>query len=282
MQILFFENLNSVSVCWRKPADVEIAEDNFNQLVDNATLYVPAGTAERYLEHAVWRKFANIVEASPISVGDITARYGSRTSVPIYLKNEEQMAGLQFRLTLPEGVTLAEKDGEIIISTTERTEGFAIMGQKDLDEENSYIVVLLSFDGAEISGNEGAIMNLRVDISDTLSLGDYTISIEDIVLTTNSFMEHVPEGSYAELTVTDMLLGDVNGDGIITVTDAVSVVNYILRNPSSNFIAVAADMNGDGIINVTDAVSIVNNILNQSVSHHAKMKLASEVCLDPQ
>ena len=57
-------------------------------------------------------------------------------------------------------------------------------------------------------------------------------------------------------------LGDANGDGKVTITDAVAVVNYILGNASSNFVFEAADVNGDSKITITDAVGIVNIILN--------------------
>ena len=57
-------------------------------------------------------------------------------------------------------------------------------------------------------------------------------------------------------------VGDANGDGEVTITDAVAVVNYILGNPSENFIKVAADVDGDGMVTIADAVALVNIIMN--------------------
>ena len=64
-------------------------------------------------------------------------------------------------------------------------------------------------------------------------------------------------------TTTDaaVLLGDVNNDGQVTITDAVGIVNYILGNPAAGFNEDAADVNGDGDITITDAVGVVNIIL---------------------
>ena len=56
--------------------------------------------------------------------------------------------------------------------------------------------------------------------------------------------------------------GDANGDGKVTITDAVAIVNYILGNPSADFNKDAADVSGDGNITITDAVGVVNIILN--------------------
>jgi len=61
----------------------------------------------------------------------------------------------------------------------------------------------------------------------------------------------------------DYVLGDANGDGKVTITDAVYVVNYILGQPAADFCEEAADLNGDNNITITDAVMIVNIILGQ-------------------
>ncbi len=63
--------------------------------------------------------------------------------------------------------------------------------------------------------------------------------------------------------------GDANGDGEVTITDAVSIVNYILGNPSPGFVIEAANVNGDvddegkPVISITDAVGVVNIILTK-------------------
>lgn len=58
-----------------------------------------------------------------------------------------------------------------------------------------------------------------------------------------------------------MPVGDVNRDGFINVTDAVCVVNEILKPGIEDIDLVAADVNGDGIINITDAIMLINIIL---------------------
>ncbi|MBC8311131.1 MAG: aryl-sulfate sulfotransferase [Candidatus Marinimicrobia bacterium] len=57
----------------------------------------------------------------------------------------------------------------------------------------------------------------------------------------------------------DILLGDVNNDGVINILDVVSTVNIVLG--FADWVD-SADYNGDGIINVLDIVSIVNVILS--------------------
>lgn len=65
------------------------------------------------------------------------------------------------------------------------------------------------------------------------------------------------------------IIGDVNRDGIVNVTDVVAIVDIILEDDFTppyiwpSYDHEAADINGDGIINVTDAVSLVDIILEE-------------------
>ena len=59
----------------------------------------------------------------------------------------------------------------------------------------------------------------------------------------------------------NLIMGDVNGDGLVNITDVVCLVNYVLDSDASNINLEISDINGDGIINITDVVSLVNLIL---------------------
>ena len=48
----------------------------------------------------------------------------------------------------------------------------------------------------------------------------------------------------------------------VTIIDAVAIVNYTLGNLSAVSNAAAADVNGDGEITIADAVHIVNIVVN--------------------
>ncbi len=58
------------------------------------------------------------------------------------------------------------------------------------------------------------------------------------------------------------ILGDVNQDGLVNVSDVVAIVNYIISDNELNDI-VGADLNQDGVVNVSDVVAIVNQIIGQ-------------------
>lgn len=66
-----------------------------------------------------------------------------------------------------------------------------------------------------------------------------------------------------EITPIDQLLGDSNGDGIIDVGDIVSIINYILERPSSDFVLNNSDMNHDGEVDIADIPLVISEIMKQ-------------------
>jgi hypothetical protein len=77
-----------------------------------------------------------------------------------------------------------------------------------------------------------------------------------------TFLPHEVVDEDIFLGIDNILLGDVNQDGIINVLDIVTIVNFILDYSEPDFQAsIAADINEDGVINVLDIIAIVNIII---------------------
>ena len=60
-----------------------------------------------------------------------------------------------------------------------------------------------------------------------------------------------------------MLIGDVDGNGIVNVTDVMLIIDNILGKPTPVFIYINADTDESNSINVTDAMLIVDYILGK-------------------
>ncbi len=58
------------------------------------------------------------------------------------------------------------------------------------------------------------------------------------------------------------LLGDVNGDGAVTITDVSMTVGYVVGSTQAGFIKANADINGDRDINISDVMDIVQKVIN--------------------
>lgn len=59
------------------------------------------------------------------------------------------------------------------------------------------------------------------------------------------------------------LLGDLNGDGTISIADVTALVNIILGKEADNVNYDVADVNGDGTISIADVTALVNIILGK-------------------
>ena len=57
------------------------------------------------------------------------------------------------------------------------------------------------------------------------------------------------------------MMGDVNNDGSVDISDVILTVNHILGNPSDIFHSTFADMDRDETISISDVVMIVSTIL---------------------
>ena len=58
--------------------------------------------------------------------------------------------------------------------------------------------------------------------------------------------------------ISDVLLGDMNNDGIINILDIIAVVNVVLATDYDS----TADLNGDNVVNVLDIIAVVNITLS--------------------
>lgn len=199
-----------------------------------------------------------------LSLSDVTIAKGAFAVLPIAMTNEKEIVAMQFELELPEGISVVTNgNNQIVASLSNRSDNHTL-SSSELANGNCQFVVL-AIPTKPFKGNEGTVVNVQLKTNSTLELGSYIARVKNIELTmqeesTLSVLK--PSDAQSTLTVTDVLLGDVNGDGMITVTDAASVVNHILQKAPQGFIPDAADVNGDGAITVTDAASIVNMILS--------------------
>lgn len=61
----------------------------------------------------------------------------------------------------------------------------------------------------------------------------------------------------------DKLLGDVNGDKLVTVADVTALISYLMSQTPSGFDVTVADVNGDSKVNFADVTAIVSLMLGK-------------------
>ena len=95
---------------------------------------------------------------------------------------------------------------------------------------------------------------------------NYLMPYKDVTLTARLVYDPVspsdPESSADPQSIANGKSGDVNGDGVVNVADAVLLINHYLNGSTGELTFTRADVNRDIVINVSDAVEIINRYLN--------------------
>ena len=193
---------------------------------------------------------------------DLGAVPGATINLPILLTNADAIQGFEFKLVLPEGVSVeTDGEGKLMATLTDRAATQGLEGAKQ--SSNTYQFVFTSTN--RLLGTSGAVVNIPLVVADNVAVGSYDIVIKDVELVKYDTSAQIHHGDrMAKLTIREMTLGDVNGDGRISVADAISIINYVLGRTPVSFIMQAADVNGDGSISLGDAVATVDIILGGS------------------
>ena len=217
-----------------------------------------------------------IVEVSDIStmnniiyIEPMEELCGTQATISLKMKNSAEIRGFQFDLYLPEGVT-------VVKSSKGKIQGFLSEGRLP-DEDEHTLTFSEQSDGAirflcssqyeeTFTGNDGEIATLKVNISENMEDGEYPIQLKSMKLTENNISNFYETTLIqSKLTISTYVLGDINGDGVVDVSDYTGVANHIHDNTPDGFNAKAADVDENGAIDVSDYTGIANIIHTGSI-----------------
>ena len=251
-------NLASIKCLGTTPPDID--SFTFSGLPESATLYVPEGCKATYATATGWKSFSNIVEftSNYFTMSSAELYKGKTVTIPVELNNLNEYTAFECTLTLPDGVTCSK------VSLSDRATDHTITKSQTIDGTVKFAAI--SFSLSPFTGSDGVLFNIELTASDDIIDGDYAISLKNIKFSTVDATEHQLADVTATLTLKTAIKGDANGDGSVSITDAVTIVNYIMGNILSSFVFVAADINESGDISITDAVGTISLLLSQNVS----------------
>ena len=97
--------------------------------------------------------------------------------------------------------------------------------------------------------------------------GDYTIEVSGTCSYTCAVYGGGAGLSYQDKTVVptrskvkvgngEALLGDVNGDGLVNLSDAIALLNKVTAQEAIDL--TVGDINGDGTVNLSDVITLLN------------------------
>jgi PKD repeat protein len=86
------------------------------------------------------------------------------------------------------------------------------------------------------------------------TLGNYTVALN--VTDASGLTNNV---THLVRVQKSTLIGDINGDGVVNILDAIRLGNAFLSTPASPNWNPNADLNGDGVVNILDAIILGNH-----------------------
>lgn len=269
-------NLTTVKAAMKQP--VPITEDVFPNRA-NATLYVPYGSKAAYEEAGFWRGFKEIIEVDDdtdvsaldnvIYLEKMEGNAGTTATMSFRMKNSAAIRGFQFDLYLPGGVTAVK-------NAKGRIQG-ALSSERLPEDDEHTLTISEQPDGAirflcnslydeTFTGTDGEIATLQVTIAENMEDGDYPIFIKNMKLTeTNISNYYETEHLKSTLSITSYILGDVNNDTKVDVSDYTGVANHIVGIAQDVFVEKAGDVDKSGMIDVADYTGIANLIMTGSI-----------------
>ena len=192
--------------------------------------------------------------------------------LPVMLHNADAAQGIQFDVYLPEELYMAyEWRNDFGVELSGRANSHSVSAARRSD--GSIRVVVYSLNGQSFSDNDGQLLSLHIATRE--AVGDYKVDIRNIHISgPNSFNFSAPDYT-TNIRVADYPLGDSNGNGEVTISDATNIVENILERWTERFIKKASDVNGDGVITVSDVTGTIDIILERPATTRSLNRAAS-------
>ena len=196
---------------------------------------------------------------------------GAEVVVPIELVNTTEVMGIECRVQIPEGFSVAKKaDGSLKVEQTERKADQTLTAAVDGN------VLTVKTSGTQAyTGNTGAVFTIAIAPDEATAPADYVLKVTDVKFVNATGVASRPDAK-TTLTLRDYVLGDVDSDQQVAINDAVIVMNHIVGADTPAFNAKAADMDGNGSVEINDAVLIMNTVVGTESTKSIKKTSATE------
>lgn len=210
--------------------------------------------------HTLYAHWTEVPEnKAVVRIENMTLKPGETAEVVASIQNNPGIAGYHFEVTADTSVfSVPKEDGELLIERGDFSKKGSVFANVS---ENGWEMLWYHTNNVT---TDGALFRMTVTVSDDAAPGVYPITIqgvpEDIVDENGNMVSLtcVP----GTITVADVLLGDVNGDGERTNLDVIylarSLLGLVTLNDSQKS---AADVNGDGIVSNADVIRLARVLI---------------------
>lgn len=206
-----------------------------------------------FMMTAMW---ASLVDAYQVY---LTAAANGKTNgtseLTLNLKNRNAINTWTCTLVLPEGFTYVANS---LAATGGRyAEGVTPEFTETVNADGTVTFTCELPEGVTTTGTDGAVATIQVEIAASVTPGDFTLSLKNIKTVEANGSIHTKDANEYVWTVEQGeaggILGDVNNDGVVNVSDAVVILVEMAKEAPADF----CDLNNDGVVNVADYVQVL-------------------------
>lgn len=167
-------------------------------------------------------------------IENATCNPNEQVLLSVNIKNDNVLVrGFQFDLYLPEGVTVAtDEDGFPLVDlSTARTTPRKMNFFDSAIQTDGALRVLCNSTGAHyFDGTSGEVCTIMVNVAREIRSGAKDLEVKNVVFTDPDAKKYDVADVTSTLTVNGSgIWGDLNNDGVVSVSDVTMLVNYILN-----------------------------------------------------
>ena len=202
----------------------------------------------------------NLAAINRFYLPDFSIAAGETMQVAMILENDEPFTAFQTDLLLPEGLSVVEDDGEYLFDLTGRNASDQTIISK-LRDDGALRIVSFCMSVRQYSGYKGAlvVINLKADENFT---GPATIGLRHSFFSTINAEQFILDDDSCEVSLSaQQLRGNADGDEIVSIADAIWIIDYLLAGCSTSFHIENADLDNNGDINIGDVSALIDMLL---------------------
>ena len=195
---------------------------------------------------------------------DTEALLDTEITLSVRMKNSVAAEGFAFDLVLPHGMeVVTDDDGNPLASLSEErttpghTDTF-MSAMLPAYQGRAARVIAASSVCSAISAGDGEVCTVKVHVPANMAKGEYRVQLLNISIADTLTRSHDVGQMVSTITVCDVLPGDANDDGKVTMDDLMAIASYVLGYIPDVFSFKAADANKDGLVNVADFITVVH------------------------
>ncbi|MBR4731026.1 MAG: leucine-rich repeat protein [Prevotella sp.] len=187
--------------------------------------------------------------------------------LPLALHNEDEARAIQFDVWTPENMSMEEWNIEL----SGRASGYQLQTERI---SNKVIRVKVSSPtGGKFKNSDGELLTLSFYTGS--KGGDYDVAIRNVHITGPNNFDFTAPDHIIRFSMPSYPMGDSNGDGKVTINDAVNTIDYILGRGCERFFWNLTNVNKDGDISVADITGIIDIVLERKSHASAARKTAN-------